>query len=90
MEIRHPGLRRFWESDDARRLNPNHVERIRRILNALSNATFASEMDLPGFRLHQLTGDRRGTYAVRVSGNWRITFQFRDEEAIAVDYEDYH
>ena len=47
-------------------------------------------MDLPGLRLHQLTGDRRGVWSVRVTGNWRITFRFFDGEAVDIDFEDYH
>ena len=47
-------------------------------------------MDLPGLQLHQLTGNRRGTWAVRVSGNWRLTFRFQDGEPVDVNLEDYH
>ena len=47
-------------------------------------------MDLPGFRLHPLKGDRRGQWSVRVSGNWRIGFRFVDGEAVDVDLVDYH
>ena len=47
-------------------------------------------MDLPGLRLHELIGNRRGTFSVNVSGNWRITFKFKDGNAEVVDYEDYH
>ena len=49
-----------------------------------------AEMDLPGLQLHRLTGNRRGTWAVRVSGNWRPTFRFEDGEAVYVNLEDYH
>ena len=48
------------------------------------------DMDLPGLALHPLTGSRKGTCAVRVSGNWRVTFTFVDRDAVDVDYEDYH
>ena len=51
---------------------------------------YRPEMDLPGLQLHQLTGNRRGTWAVRVSGNWRLTFRFEDGEAVDVNLEDYH
>jgi proteic killer suppression protein len=47
-------------------------------------------MNLPGLRLHELKGDRAGTWAVDVSGNWRIAFRFEAQEAVAVNYEDYH
>lgn len=47
-------------------------------------------MDLPGFRLHRLKGELKGHYAVSVSGNWRVTFRFRGEDAAEIDYLDYH
>ena len=90
MEFRHAGLRRFWERDDASGLNPDYVNRISRILTALFQAQSPAEMDLPGYRLHQLSGNRRGVWSVRVSGNWRITFRFADGEAVDVNFEDYH
>ena len=90
MEFRHPGLRRLWEQDDASRLNPDHVDRISRILDDLAAARRPAQMDRPGYRLHQLSGNRRGTWSVRVSGNWRITFRFHSEEAVDIDLEDYH
>jgi proteic killer suppression protein len=47
-------------------------------------------MALPGLKLHSPGGDRKGTWAVSVSGNWRVTFMFVGKDADAVDYEDYH
>jgi proteic killer suppression protein len=47
-------------------------------------------MNLPGLHLHQLKGDRRGTWAVSVSGNWRVTFEFVEKNVDGVNYEDYH
>ena len=90
MKFRHAGLRRFWERDDASRLNPAHRNRISRLLGDLEAAEMPSDMDLPGLWLHQLTGNRRGTWSVRVSGNWRLTFRFENNEAVDIDLEDYH
>ena len=90
MRFRHAGLRRFWERGDASRLNPTHVARVERLLDDLADASSPAEMDLPGLQLHQLTGNRRGTWAVRVSGNWRLTFRFEDGEAVDLNLEDYH
>ena len=90
MRFGHAGLRRFWERGDASRLNPAHVARVERLLDDLADASSPAEMDLPGLQLHQLTGNRRGTWAVRVSGNWRLTFRFEDGEAVDVNLEDYH
>ena len=90
MQFRHAGLRRFWERDDASRLNAAYVSRIDRLLDALEAAENPADMGLPGLRLHQLTGNRRGTWSVRVSANWRLTFRFEGGEAVDIDLEDYH
>ena len=88
MRFAHKGLRRFYERGDARGLNA--VARVRRLLTALQDASSPQDMALPGCRLHRLTGDRRGQWSVRVSGNWRIVFRFVDGEAVDVDLIDYH
>ena len=90
MKIARKGLRRFHEHDDARGLNPAHVERIRRILTVLQDAQGPSNVDLPGWRLHRLHGDMHGQWSIRVSGNWRIVFRFEGTEAVSVDLVDYH
>ena len=90
MKIIHAGLRRLYERDDTKRLNPAHVRRIRRILTDLDVARSPRNMDAPEYRLHPLKGDRRGRWSVRVSGNWRIVFRFEDFEAVDVDLMDYH
>ena len=74
-----------------RRVAPEHVRKLKRILAVLENSRAPRDMDIPGFRLHALTGDLRGHYSVSVSGNWRVTFRFNEHgEAIDVDYTDYH
>jgi proteic killer suppression protein len=91
VEFRHAGLRRFWERGDPSRLNPAYVTRIARILDDLAAANDPTDMaGRPSRRLHQLAGDRRGTWSVRISGNWRLTFRFENGEAVAIDLEDYH
>lgn len=90
MRIRHKGLRALYERDDARHLPPERVERIREILTALDDAVRPGNMDLPGYRLHPLRGNRAGFCSVSVSRNYRIVFQFRDGQAIDVDFVDYH
>lgn len=66
------------------------MDRLRLVLAQLNVATAPRDMDLPGLNLHPLKGERKGTWAVSVSGNWRVTFRFVGKEADAVDYEDYH
>ena len=90
MKITHAGLRRIYERDDAHGVNLNHVLRIRRILAELDDAQKPQDLDWPGFRLHPLTGDLRGFWSVRVSGNWRIVFRFVDKEPVDVNLVDYH
>jgi proteic killer suppression protein len=71
-------------------VNPEHVPRLRRILALLETAETFADMDLPGLNLHELKGGRKGTWSVKVSGNWRVTFQIKQGDAIDVNYEDYH
>lgn len=88
--IRHKGLRRLFEDDDARGVAAEHADKLRRILARLNAARSAADMDLPGYRLHQLKGDLKGLYAVTVHANWRVIFRFVEGEAQDVDYLDYH
>ena len=90
LNFRHRGLRRLYESDDPRGVNPEHVSKLRNVLARLDVAQGPDDMDLPGFRLHPLRGDRSGTWAVTVRANWRVTFRFEGEEVADVNYEDYH
>jgi toxin HigB-1 len=80
----------FFTNDDASKLNHNWVKRITRLLDRLDAARSPQDMNLPGFDFHPLKANRKGTYAVTGSGNWRITFRFDGENAVDVDLEDYH
>ena len=66
------------------------ADRLRRRLDVLDAADSLKALGLPGFRLHALTGDMKGKYSIRVTGNWRITFGFKDSDVFDVDLEDYH
>ena len=90
LNFRHRGLKRLYEDDNPRRVNPEHVDKLRNILARLEVARSPDDMNLHGFRLHPLTGDRAGTWAVTVRANWRVTFRFEGEDVADVDYEDYH
>ena len=90
IEIAHKGLLAFFERGDARRIPASLAPRIRRILSDLDAAVQPGDVKLPGYRLHPLTGDRRGQWSVRVSGNWRIVFRFEDGAAVDVTLIDYH
>ena len=88
--FRHKGLAKFFETGSKAGAQAQHAARLRLILGRLSAATSPQDMALPGLSLHSLAGDRKGTWVVSVSGNWRVTFKFVGKDADAVDYEDYH
>jgi proteic killer suppression protein len=88
--IRHKGLKRLHQEDDASGVNPEHVNKLRNILARLTAARAVADMDLPGFRLHSLKDELKGFYAVTVRTNWRVIFRFDDGHAEEVDYVDYH
>ena len=88
--FKHKGLKRLFESGHIAGVNPQHVERLRRILALLETAETVDDMDLPGLNLHNLKGKKRDALAVNVSGNWRITFRIKNGDVLEVNYEDYH
>jgi proteic killer suppression protein len=88
--FKHKGLARFFRSGNTAGIQAAHAKRLRLILGRLHAASDARDMDLPGLRLHSLTGNRIGVWSVTVSGNWRVTFRFEDGDAEIVNYEDYH
>jgi proteic killer suppression protein len=83
-------LSKFFETGSKAGIQVQHAGRLRLILGRLSAAADPRDMALPGLDLHALKGDRKGTWAVSVSGNWRVTFKFVGKDADSVDYEDYH
>ena len=89
-KFRHKGLRKLFESGVVTGIQPQHSIRLRRILALLETADSIEDMDLPGLNVHELKGKRKGTYAVKVTGNWRVIFQIADGDVFDVGYEDYH
>jgi toxin HigB-1 len=90
LTFKHRGLERFFKNDDHRGILARTEARTERLLDRLDAAVKPEDMNIPGFRFHRLTGERRGTYTVSVTGNWRITFRFDGVNAVDVDLEDYH
>ncbi len=90
IRIRHKGLRRFFETGDTKGIDAKHAAKLRLLLTSLNAARSPQEMDLPGYQLHPMKGDRKGQWAVSVSGNWRLVFAFHGENAADVDLVDYH
>jgi len=88
--FKHKGLEKFYEKGVASGINAAHKKRVKLQLVALDTATVIEDMDIPGFDLHPLKGQRKGIWAIKVSGNWRITFKFENGDAYILNYEDYH
>ena len=88
--FRHKGLEKFFLTGSKAGIQAQHAERLRVLLGRLNVSVTPEDMNLPGLSLHQLKGKRKGTWAVKVSGNWGVTFVFVGKDADAVDYEDYH
>jgi proteic killer suppression protein len=74
--FKHKGLEKFYESGSTKGIQANHES--------------IDDMDIPGYRLHQLTGDRRGIWTITVNANWRLTFEFEEGNVFILNYEDYH
>jgi toxin HigB-1 len=91
--IRHKGLRRFVEKDDSSGLPADFVEKIRNIVSFLQEIEGVEEFKpIVAWRSHQLSGDRKGTWSLTVTRNWRITFRIdeADRAIVDLDFEDYH
>lgn len=88
--FRHRGLKRLYERGDRSKITAAHADKIERILMTLDNAASIDGMNLPGYGLHALSGDLKNYWAVKVTGNWRIVFQFNTGAAENVDLVDYH
>jgi len=88
--FKHKGLEIFFVSGSKKGIIPEHAEKIARILDRLDASVSPIDMNLPGYRLHELKGQDSGTWSVTVNANWRITFSFIGQDAILVDYKDYH
>lgn len=88
--FKHRGLKRFFEKHDPRSIAPIYRQKVADILTALDSAERIEDLNLATFRLHPLTGDRRGSWSITVRANWRITFTFDNGKADNVNFEDYH
>lgn len=88
--FKHKGLQAFFRTGSKAGILPDHAPRLARQLRQLNDATNPGDMKMPGWNLHPLTGNLAGHWSVTVSGNWRMTFAFDNEDAILVDYLDYH
>ena len=89
--FKHRGLKRFFETGSKAGIQPAHAPKLGRQLRQLNDAAGPEDMDMPGWKLHPLTGhELKGHWSVWVNGNWRLTFTFEGQDAVLVDYQDYH
>lgn len=88
--FRHRGVEAFFRRGSKAGIQPHHAERLSRQLIKLDIAKALQDMNVPGWRLHSLGGDLAGHHSVWVNGNWRLTFKFEGQDALLVDYQDYH
>ncbi len=86
----HKGLKKFFLAQDVSGIQAKHANRLRLMLGRLNTARVPEDMNFPGFKLHPLKGNRKGTWSVWVSGAWRLTFRLENGKAYDVDYEQYH
>ena len=90
VRFRHKGLEQLFASGETRGVSAQQAKRLRRLLASLSTATSPLNMNIAGYQLHPLVGERKGEWAVSVSGNWRLVFRFEGDNATDVDLVDYH
>ena len=88
--FKHKGLERFFRKGELKGIQAHHAPRLNRLLDAIDQAAEVGELDVPGWFLHPLKGNRKNLWSLRVSGNWRITFVFENGDAEIVNLEDYH
>ena len=88
--FKHKGLEKFFYSDNRSGISAKHIPKLGRILDRLDASVRPQDMNLPGYKLHELKGKEKSTWSVWVNGNWRVTFKFDRNDAILVDYRDYH
>ena len=88
--FRHKGVEVFFKTGSRAGIQPAHAGKLQRQLGQLNESTRPEHMDLPGWKLHPLSGSLARHWSVWVNGNWRLTFTFEGEDAVLVDYQDYH
>ena len=88
--FRHRGVEQFFLNGSKAGIQPHHAAKLARLLKHLDRSKAPEDMNIPGWRLHPLVGNLNGHWSVWVNGHWRLTFAFENEDAVLVDYQDYH
>ncbi|MBY0428475.1 MAG: type II toxin-antitoxin system mRNA interferase toxin, RelE/StbE family [Alphaproteobacteria bacterium] len=90
ISFQHKGLQKLYEKNEDKGIGASIRKRVHEALTMLDNVDSAEDMNIPGYRLHKLTGDLKGYWSIAVSANWRIIFRFEGKNAADVDLIDYH
>ena len=89
--FKHRGLKKFWETGSKAGIPTEMAERVRIRLSYLDVAETLNDVNLPGYRLHPMGGQRKGEWSIKVTGNWRIVFCMDvTGEVAGVNLKDYH
>lgn len=88
--FKHKGLKKFFYYGDVSGIQTEHAYKLQRLLTAIDESLNINGLNFPGFGLHQLKGELKDLWSVKVNGNWRITFKFENGDAYILDYQDYH
>ncbi|HSW70431.1 MAG TPA: type II toxin-antitoxin system RelE/ParE family toxin [Gammaproteobacteria bacterium] len=88
--FKHKGLEQYFTKDSKRLLHAKDLPKIDRILDRLDTAIVVEDMNIPSWDLHELKGNRKGTWSIAVRNNWKITFSFEKGDVYNVNLEDYH
>ncbi len=88
--FKHKGLELFFTTGKKSGIQASHATKLRDQLAMLHTSLLIEDMDVPGWKLHELKGNKKNHWSITVNKNWRIVFKFEDGDAHVVNYEDYH
>lgn len=84
------GLEKFYKTGNTKGIQAIHARKLKQLLSMLEAMTTTDDLKLPSLRFHQLQGDKQNLYSITVQANWRLTFEFDNENVYILDYTDYH
>lgn len=88
--FKHKGLEKFYKTGNTKGIQAIHAKKLKQLLSMLDAMTTTDDLKLPSLRFHQLQGDKQNLYSITVQANWRLTFEFENENVYILDYTDYH
>lgn len=88
--FKHKGLEKFHKTGNTKGIQAIHAKKLKHLLSMLEVMKKTDDLNLPSLRFHQLQGDKQNLYSITVQANWRLTFEFDNENVYILDYTDYH